>query len=77
MSEIEKAKELLRRDADPAVMTTADQMVERGQAAWTLDPQVRNVVGLVVPGTTRALLVVYLDESDWELDSDFEDNLNY
>lgn len=73
--EIEKAKELLRELAVEEVTTAADLLVEAGEAEWKLDPQVPGVVGLVRPDSNRALLVVYVEDGDWELDETFEDSL--
>jgi hypothetical protein len=55
----------LADDAAPEVLA-AVAAAEADGCRWVYDPEVHGVVGLVVPGTNRALVVVYAD-GDWEI----------
>jgi hypothetical protein len=70
MSERERAVKLFRGMAADYVVEAADAKVASGEAQWVLDPQVEDVVGLVLNGTNRALVVVYLDSQDFECDEE-------
>lgn len=70
---IEKAQEIINRDAADFVTELADTLVTDGKAEWIEDPWVDGVAALVVTGTKTALLVVYVERDDWEMSDDFED----
>lgn len=70
MSEITEAQDLFREIAAKYVVKAADKKVAAGEAKWVLDPEHVGVVGLVVPGTNRALVVVYLKDRDFECDEE-------
>jgi len=53
------ATEALATVADRRIVQLAQQLLDAGEAEWVWDPQVPNVLGLVVPGTTTAWLVLY------------------
>lgn len=72
---IEKAQEIINRDAAEFVTEQIAYMVDEGTAKWIEDPWVDGVVGLIVPETNTALLVVYVERDDWEMSDDFEDYL--
>lgn len=74
-NQIEQAQALLKKQAAKRVVKAADRMVAAGAAEWIRDPEVSGVVGLVRTGTRRALVVVYLQDGDFEVDDDFEAGL--
>lgn len=51
---------VLVEQAEPAVADRAALLAATGQATWVWDPEHEGVLGLVKPGTWRALVVVYL-----------------
>lgn len=82
--QVRAAITLLKKDADPRVVATADALIAEGRARWALDPYVDLVVGLVdtsdeVPASVdrrqKAWIIVYLDEDlrdgDWEVSDEF------
>jgi hypothetical protein len=65
-----------KEEADETLVKHVDQLIAAKHAGWRWDPEVDGVVGLVVLGTNRALVVIYSDdECDWELDSRLEEAL--
>lgn len=69
-----RGRAVLSEDADPEVWHRLARWELEG-ARWTWDPEVNNVVGLLVPGeSNRAIAVVYAD-GEWEVDEErlFED----
>lgn len=63
---------VLTDNADGWVVANAARLVESGAAVWIFDPEVPGVVGLVRPGTRRALVVVYVDDEDFETTTLFD-----
>jgi hypothetical protein len=71
MNAEEAAYSVLTEVALPEIVDQCKRAVEAGAARWLFDPEVANVVGLVKAGTyKRALVVVYLDDKDFEVDDD-------
>jgi hypothetical protein len=70
MNELKEAQDLFRKMAADYVVKAADEKVASGEASWQLDPQVEGVVGLVLNGTNRALVVVYVKDQDFECDEE-------
>lgn len=68
VSRVNDALELLQTAAEPKLFTTLRRAVDAGVAEWRDDPIVPGVVGCVLAGTNRALVVVYVDQNDFEVD---------
>lgn len=64
------AEAVLAEQADEALCAALSVLADAGLAAWVYDPEVANVVGLVLSGTNRAVAVVYLAEQDFEVDEE-------
>jgi len=62
--------------ADSTLVATVRRLADADAARWVFDPDVPDVVGLVLPGTRTALVIVYLPgETVWgeqRTDADFE-----
>lgn len=65
------ALSLLKVEADPLFLENIQSLVTQGSAGWAFDPYVPDVVGLI-NGDNRALVVVYLNDEDFEVGLDLE-----
>jgi hypothetical protein len=77
--DVKTAQEIFKAQADETLVTAAEALVAAGAAAWTMDPEVDDVVGLVKVKrgmlTNAAYVVVYPDggwESSITLEADGE-----
>lgn len=68
--EVSRAQTMLAQLAAEDVRQQAMYAVAGGRAEWILDPEAEGVVGLVVTGTNRAAVVVYLHDRDFEVDEE-------
>lgn len=76
MNAQETGTRILADLADDYVVETAARLVAAGKAQWVFDPEVLGVVGLVKPGTRRALVVVYVDDEDFETSAEFDTEID-
>jgi hypothetical protein len=58
--------------ADGPTKRKARALIDQGRGQWVVDPHVAGVVGLLMPETNRAWLIVYVDDQDFEVGSDFD-----
>lgn len=73
---IAEGKKILERDMAADYLALAKSLEEAGEGLWILDPQVSTVVALAdTSDFSRAWLVVYLIEADWEVSDRFEERL--
>lgn len=70
--EMRAAKFLFRTDSDMQTRQTIESALARGDAEWIHDPEHVGVCGVVLTGTRRALLVVYVEDMDFEVTEEFE-----
>lgn len=68
--------EVLLENADSQTVEDVRQLVADRKAEWIFDGSVDGVVGLVLPGTIKALVVVYIFDRDFETTDLFYDNLS-
>lgn len=69
------AQAVLSRMANREVNDEARKLVEQGEGEWSWDPYVPNVIGLLRPGTNKAWIVVYVEDSDFECSDEMEARL--
>lgn len=67
-TEIERAEEIWLLSASKDAQAKAHRYVATNIANWRMDPHVKNVVGLVLEGTNQAIVVIYIDDEDFEVD---------
>lgn len=62
---------VLESMADPSFIDELDEYRQRHpDSTWVYDPEVEGVVGLVQEGTRDAVVVVYVDREDFEVDEE-------
>jgi hypothetical protein len=67
VSLIDIARRQLEEDAESRLLERIAEEVAAGRATWRDDPVVPGVVGLVKAGTNEALVVVYVNDRDFEV----------
>jgi hypothetical protein len=67
VSLIDIARRQLEEDAESRLLERIAEEVTAGRATWRDDPVVPGVVGLVKAGTNEALVVVYVNDRDFEV----------
>jgi hypothetical protein len=72
MNGVSDARDILAMEADAAVFEKVQELYSAGKVAWRMDPQVDGVVGLIDLKNEKALILVNLDERDFETSVEFD-----
>lgn len=72
----EIATSVLEEIADPRVLDLATSLINDGKAEWVFDQEVDGPVGLVLPGTNTALVVVFPETSGEPADFETSDSFD-
>lgn len=67
----EVAAKILSEIAAPIVLEKAEQAVADGTHSWVFDPSVDGVLGLIKNNTNQAVIVVYVNDEDFECDEEW------
>lgn len=64
--EIVDGRAVLDREAAPEIAARCDRMEAAGEGRWVLDPHVPLVVAFIATPSERPLVIVYVQDGDFE-----------